>query len=111
MLAMLAEHMAACELSPFTNRWSEVHNFTPESSRFTITVDPSPESVGREIHVKIDQAIGIEGLKLSNADSYFFVTLPEKQLEHPEVGVLHQSSILRLKSTTMKRFRNAFSSL
>ncbi|KAH7725552.1 XRP2 protein [Aphelenchoides avenae] len=84
----LDEHMAACELSPFTNRWSEVHNFTPESSRFTTSAEPSPESVGREIHVKIDQAIGIEGLRLSNADSYFFVTLPKKQREHPEERVL-----------------------
>uniref|UniRef100_A0A915D570 C-CAP/cofactor C-like domain-containing protein n=1 Tax=Ditylenchus dipsaci TaxID=166011 RepID=A0A915D570_9BILA len=41
----LEKHMSSSGLSPFTNQWSKVHNFTPESAKFTITTMHSSATV------------------------------------------------------------------
>ena len=34
--------MAASGLSPFTNQWHKVHNFTPDSAQFTVSEEAKP---------------------------------------------------------------------
>jgi len=44
------EQIYASGLSPFLNRWNQVHNFTPESGSFTIIQDQGiPNSVDNEV--------------------------------------------------------------
>lgn len=85
--------MADCGMSPFTNQWSHVHNFTPETSKYTVTTMnsastlPSHIVINNYMNEKFRRIIlmGSHGLSFYPEESYFFNYSLDKQLGAYEV--------------------------
>jgi hypothetical protein len=105
----LSGHMSAAGLSPFTNQWSkvckiclkkpiflnlEVHNFTPESAKFTITTMHSQSTVpshvvaGFPINDKFQLLVvqSPHGLTFLPDESFFFNVSLDKHMGAFEVA-------------------------
>ncbi|KAI6211796.1 C-CAP/cofactor C-like domain-containing protein [Aphelenchoides besseyi] len=84
----IEENMNQSGLSPFTNYWYKVHDFTPETSQFTISQTPKPiENTYGPAHNWLPD-LKAERLSIDPANSYFLFTPPTRSLETNEETIL-----------------------
>ncbi|KAI6223035.1 Protein XRP2 [Aphelenchoides fujianensis] len=70
----IEENMIQSGLSPFTNYWHKVHDFTPETSQFTVSSQPKPiENTYGPAHNWLPE-LKAERVSIDPADSYFLFT-------------------------------------
>ncbi|KAI1700224.1 tubulin binding cofactor C domain-containing protein [Ditylenchus destructor] len=97
----IERHMTDCGMSPFTNQWSHVHNFTPETSKYTVTTMnsastlPSHIVINNYMNEKFRRIIlmGSHGLSFYPEESYFFNYSLDKQL-----GAYEERALILMKS-------------
>ncbi|KAI6238120.1 Protein XRP2 [Aphelenchoides fujianensis] len=70
----IEENMIQSGLSPFTNYWHKIHDFTPETSQFTVSSQPKPiENTYGPAHNWLPE-LKAERVSIDPADSYFLFT-------------------------------------
>lgn len=68
-------------LSPFTNRWHAVHDFTPETSTVVVTDDYRPDAAVYGVTYDWTATYTAERVSTTPADSYFLHTSPPAALK------------------------------
>uniref|UniRef100_A0A914BVV7 C-CAP/cofactor C-like domain-containing protein n=1 Tax=Acrobeloides nanus TaxID=290746 RepID=A0A914BVV7_9BILA len=114
----IGEHMNSAGLSPFTNLWSRVHDFTPNGRqpRFILYKEPTPGSLSDFQKSKISKIFGIEGLSFHEDESFLFVTEADrnpdpsmervlvlfKMVENTPIEKFYAEAVLFLRDLTTK---------
>lgn len=78
--------MAQSQLSPFTNSWSRVHNFTPDTAQFTVSeqLKPIGQTYG-PVHNWLPD-LKQERVSIDPMDSFFVKTPAIRKINGDEVG-------------------------
>jgi hypothetical protein len=85
--------MSQSKLSPFTNTWHKVHNFTPDSAQFTVSeeIKPIGQTYG-PVHNWLPD-LKQERVSIDPMES-FFVKIPiTKKIENNEVCFLQKNFV------------------
>jgi hypothetical protein len=80
--------MTQSGLSPFTNQWYRVHNFTPDSAQFTVSEKTKP--IGQTygpVHNWLPD-LKQERISIDATDSFFLYTPINRNIETTEVSFL-----------------------
>lgn len=86
------ENMAQSQLSPFTNSWYKVHNFTPDSAQFTVNEETRP--IGQTygpVHSWLPD-LKQERVSIDTMESFFLKTRIAGKLEQKEVDSVELSN-------------------